>query len=101
MLPAPSSPPSSSAEGREARIRTVMDQLRPAAEQALRQMAEDLVDAPDPQLFQAVELQLRDHAHRLAAAAHQAALDGRKKGGIKAPASPAPTASGRPASSAT
>ena len=83
---------SSTLEDRETRIRTVMDQLRPAAEQALRNMAEDLVDAPDRQLFGGVELRLRDHAHELAATAHQTVLEGRKKGGTAAPASPAPTA---------
>src|SRR5262249_29906856 len=72
MLTAHASAPSSAPQDREARIATVMDQLRPAAEQALRRMAEDLVDAPDSQLFQGVELRLRDHAHELAAAAHQA-----------------------------
>jgi hypothetical protein len=46
-------------------------------------------------------LRLRDRAHELAAAAHQAGLEGRKKGGTEAPASPAPTASSRPASSTT
>ena len=78
-----------------------MDRLRPAAEQALRLMAEDLVDAPDRQLFRGVELRLRDRAHELAAAAHQAGLEGRKKGGTAGPASPAPSASPPPASSTT
>jgi hypothetical protein len=78
-----------------------MDQLRPAAEQALRRMAEDLVDAPDSQLFREAELRLRDRAHELAAAAHQAGLEGRKKGGTAAPVSPAPNASTPPASSPT
>ena len=101
MLTPHASAPSSAPQDREARIATVMDQLRPAAEQALRRMAEDLVDAPDSQLFQGVELRLRDHAHELAAAAHQAGLEGRKKGGTRAPASPALIAASRPASSST
>ena len=95
------SAPLTPSEDREARIAAVLEQLRPAAEQALRQMAEDLVDAPDRELFQGVELRLRDRAHELAAAAHRAGLEGRKKGGTAAPASPAPTASSRPASSTT
>ena len=95
--PAPSSTP----EGREARLRALMDQLRPAAEQALRQMAEELVDAPDHQLVRGAELRLRDRAHELAAAAQQAGLAGRKKGGTAGPASPAPSASPPPASSTT
>jgi hypothetical protein len=35
-----------------------MDRLRPASEQALRHMAEELVDAPDGQLFGPVGLRL-------------------------------------------
>jgi hypothetical protein len=93
--------PSSTRDDRETRIRALMDQLRPAAERALRRMAEDLVDAPDPELFRQAELRLRDRAHDLAAAAHQAGLEGRKKGATAGPASPAPGASPPPASSTT
>ena len=92
MLTPGDSTPSPTLLDREARIRAVMDQLRPAAEQFLRQAAEDLVDAPDRQLLRDVELRLRDRAHQLAARAHQAGLAGRKKGGTAAPAPPAPTA---------
>ena len=95
--PAPSSTP----DDRETRIRALMDQLRPVAEQALRRMAEELVDAPDQELFRAAELRLRDRAHELAALAHQAGLAGRKKGGTVAPASPAPAVPTPPASSTT
>jgi hypothetical protein len=101
MLPVPAPAPSSTPDGREARIRALMQQLRPAAEQALRRMAEELVDAPDPELFRDAELRLRDRAHELAAAAHQAGLEGRKKGATAAPASPAPGACTPPASSTT
>jgi hypothetical protein len=101
MLHIHPSAPSPTPEDRESRIRAVMDQLRPAAEQFLRQAAEDLVDAPDRQLFHDVELRLRDWAHELAATAHQAGLQGRKKGATAAAASPAPTACTRPASSTT
>lgn len=101
MLHPHDSAPSRTSEDREARIRALMEQLRPAADTALRQMAEELVDAPDRGLFGDIELRLRDQGHALAAAAHQAGLEGRKKGGTAAPASPAPTASSRPASSST
>lgn len=101
MLHPRASAPLATPQDREARVRALMGQLRPAAEEALRHMAEELVDAPDRQLFGDVELRLRDRAHELAAAAHQAGLEGRKKGGTEAPASPAPTASSRPASSTT
>ena len=93
--------PLTTPEDRESRIRALMDQLRPAAEQTLRQMAEALVDAPDRQLLGDVELRLRDHAHDLAATAHQTGLASRKKGGTAVPASPARTASVRPGSSST
>jgi hypothetical protein len=92
MLHLHASSSSATSEDRENRIRAVMDQLRPAAEQFLRQAAEDLVDAPDQQLLGDVELRLRDHAHDLAATAHQTGLQGRKTGGTAAPVSPAPTA---------
>ena len=101
MLHPRESTPLKTTEDRETRVRALMDQLRPAADEALRRMAEALVDAPDRGLFGDVELRLRDRAHALAAAAHQAGLEGRKKGGTAAPAPPAPTASGRPASSTT
>jgi hypothetical protein len=78
--------PPSGSEDRELRIQALMEQLRPAAEQALRCMAESLLDAPDSQLLRDVEFTLRDAAHDLAATAHQTGLAGRKKGGIKAPA---------------
>ena len=81
MLPATSSGPSATPEDREARIRAVLARLRPDADAALRRMAEDLVDAPDAQLFGDLELRLRDLGHDIATAAHQAGLDGRKKRG--------------------
>jgi len=86
---------------RAARLEALRDRLRPLVEQAAEQMAEDLLDAPDEQLFGAIEFRLRDRAHRLAAAAHQAGLDGRKKGATRAPASTAPAATPTPASSPT
>jgi hypothetical protein len=57
MLTHFSSTPSATSEDREVRIQALVEQLRPAAEQTLRQMAEQLVDAPDRQLFRNVELQ--------------------------------------------
>lgn len=83
---------------RQARIRALVEHLRPAADEALRQMAEQLVDRPDAELFGEVEYRLRDAAHDLAAAAHQAGLDARKKGGTAGPAPSAPGAGGTPGS---
>jgi hypothetical protein len=64
-------------------------------------MAERLVDLPEGQAFGQVEYDLRDLAHELAAAAHQAGLEAGKKRGTKAPASSAPAAPPTPASSRT
>ena len=81
MLNTTVSPPSATSADREARIQAVLTLLRPAAEQTLRRMAEAVVEAPDAQLFGQLKYDLRDHAHTLARAAHQAGLDGRKKRG--------------------
>ena len=89
------------ATDREARIQAARDQLRPAAEDALRKMAETLVDRPDTELFRGVEIDLRAAAHDLATAAQQVAADGRKKGATPGPASSAPTADPTPASTPT
>ncbi len=101
MLPQSLSPPSASADDRESRVRVLVDQLRPHVERAARRMAESLVDCPDAQLFGALEFALRDQAHDLAAAVHETGLEGRKKGGIRTAASPAPPAAGPPSSSTT
>jgi hypothetical protein len=85
---------------RQARIRALVEQLRPAADEALTRMAEQLVDRPDTELFGDVEYRLRDAAHDLAAAAHQAGLGARKRGGTAGPASSAPGAGRTPGSAA-
>lgn len=79
MLSETTSAPSQTAEDRETRVQALLQHLRPAAEQALRQMAERLVDLPQDKAFGQVELDLRDLAHRLAASAHQTGLDAGKK----------------------
>jgi hypothetical protein len=101
MLHARTSAPSQTPDDREARIQALLGQLRPHAEEVLRQMAERLVDLPEGQAFGQVEYDLRDLAHDLAAACHQAGLHAGKKGGTGAPASSAPTANTTPASSRT
>ena len=89
------------AETRDQRRRRLLQQLQAAAAPLLEQMADTLVDSPDPELFRAVEVRLRDLGQQVAAAAHQTGLDDRKKGGTKAPVSPAPTAVAMPATSRT
>jgi hypothetical protein len=48
-----------------------------------RRLAELLASKADAQLLGKTEFEVRDAVHRLGASALQAALDGRKKGGIK------------------
>ena len=67
------------ADGREARIQELLGRLQPHAQQALRRMAERLVDLPEGQAFGQVEYDLRDLAHALASASHQAGLEAGKK----------------------
>lgn len=81
MLTSVPSESSATSDDREARVQAILTRLRPDAEAALRRMAEALADAPDDQLFGRLELYLRDCAHQVAAAAHQAGLDDRKKRG--------------------
>jgi hypothetical protein len=64
-------------------------------------MAERLADLPEDQAFGPVEYDLRDLAHQLAAASHQAGLQAGKKRATAAPASPAPAVAPTPASSVT
>src|SRR4051812_19285343 len=78
----------------------IFEILRRDSEQDLRDLARLLASKPDGQLLGATEFALRDRVLAIAARALEAALAGRKKGGTKAPASPAPTARGAPSSSA-
>ena len=66
-------------DDRETRIQALIEQLRPDAEAALRQMAERLVDLPEEKSFGQIEYDLRDDAHRLASLAHQTGLLAGKK----------------------
>ena len=93
--------PNTTAEDREARLQALLARLRPLVERTARQLAEVLTDLPDDQIFGDIELTLRDQVHRLAADAHQAGLEGRKKGATRAPALSAPAAGTTPASTTT
>ena len=74
--------------------------LRQSADADLMAMARLLAGKADGDLLGATEFAVRDRAHRIAAAALEAALDGRKKGGTTGRRGPARTAGGRPSSSA-
>jgi len=47
---------------RQERIGTLMDQLRPKVEEALRRMVERAVDVPEAEEFGAIEYEFRDFA---------------------------------------
>jgi hypothetical protein len=66
-------------DDREERIESLLEELRPNAEQVLRQMAERLVDLSEDRSFGQIEYDLRDLARDLAAASHQTGLDAGKK----------------------
>lgn len=68
-------------ETRADRRQRILAQLQAQAAPLLEKMADTLTDAPDRELFRSVEIQARDLGQQLAAAAQQAGLDDRKKGG--------------------
>ena len=79
LQPAPSPIPEVE-ETREQRRQRLRQQLLAQALPLIDQMADTLTDAPDRELFRSVEVRLRDLGQQLAASAHQAGLDDRKKG---------------------
>ena len=101
MLKDSQSATSQTCQDREARVQALLQHLRPNAEQVLRRMAERLVDLAEDQAFGQIEYDLRDLAHELAAASHQAGLEAGKKRGTLVPAPSARTARPMPAASAT
>ena len=83
----------------EAEARRIYDALKQTSDSDLMALARLLASKADGELFGATEFQVRDAVHRLGAKALEAALDGRKKGGMTAPAGPSPAAARRPSSS--
>lgn len=77
--PAPSPTPEVE-ESRDQRRQRLRQQLLDRALPLIDQMADTLADAPDRELFRSVEVRLRDLGQQIAAKAHQAGLDDRKKG---------------------
>jgi hypothetical protein len=80
MLSESSSATPQTSEGREARRLQILSALRGEADAFLERLAEELVDLPDDQVFGAIEHTLRDLSHDFAARAHQAGIDGKKRG---------------------
>jgi hypothetical protein len=68
-------------DSRAERRQRVLARLQQAAAPLLEQLADTLVDAPDREIFRAVEVEARGLGQRLAAAAQQTGLDDREKGG--------------------
>jgi hypothetical protein len=82
----------------QAEAQRIYDVLRQAADADLHNLAQLLATKADGDLLGATEFQVRDAVHKIGAKALEAALQGRKKGGTRAPAAPAPTAARRHAS---
>ncbi len=85
----------------EAQAQVLYQRLKAAFDAEALQLARLLASKPDAQLLGATEFEVRDRVHRLGAEVLQAALAERKKGGTKAPAPAAPTATPPPAASPT
>jgi hypothetical protein len=81
MLQHPSTEAAAATTARAERRQQILARLQAQAAPLLEQMADTLVDAPDRELFRAVEIQARDLGQQLAAATQQTGLDDRKKGG--------------------
>jgi hypothetical protein len=97
-MPRRSSQPALTPE-QQAEADRIRQALLDASADDLRELAELLATKNDSNIFGATEFAVRDIVHRIGAKAIQTALDGRQKGGMTAPAAPAPTASAPPSSS--
>jgi hypothetical protein len=75
-------PTAEGAETLEQRRQRLRQQLLAQTLPLIDQMVETLVAAPDRELFRSVEVRLRDLGQQVAAAAQQAGLDDRKRGGM-------------------
>ena len=64
---------------REEQIESLMEQLRPKVEEALRQMVERAIDVSEAEEFGAIEYEFRDAGLNLANDIRQASLASRKK----------------------
>jgi hypothetical protein len=68
-------------ETREQRIESIMKELRPKVEEAVRQMVERAVDVPEAEEFGAIDFEFRDAGLGLANEVRQASVASRKKRG--------------------
>lgn len=67
----------------ELQARALADVILQKAQEEALQMARLLVSKPDHELLGATEFEVRDRVHRIGAHALEAAVNRRKKGGIK------------------
>jgi hypothetical protein len=79
----------------------IYQSLRQTTDADLRLLADLLASKPDHQLLRQTEFEVRDRVHHIGAHALQTALEERKKGATKAPASAARIATRQPGSSST
>jgi hypothetical protein len=70
-----------SLETREQRIESIMEQLRPKIDAAVREMVERAVDVPEAEEFGAIDYEFRDAGQKFANDVRQASLASRKKRG--------------------
>ncbi len=70
----------------DAEAERLFQTLRPVLEAELRQMTRLLASKPDDKLLGKTEFEVRDRVHTLGAKVIEAALNERKKGGIRGPA---------------
>jgi hypothetical protein len=66
---------------REERIETIIKELRPKIDAAVRQMVERAVDVPEAEEFGAIDFEFRDAGQKLANDVRQASVASRKKRG--------------------
>ena len=64
---------------REERIETILKELRPKLEAAVREMVERAVDVPEAEEFGAIDFEFRDAGQKLANDVRQASVASRKK----------------------
>ena len=73
--------PATANETREERIESIMKELRPKVEAAVRKMVERAVDVPEAEEFGAIDFEFRDAGQQLASDVRQASAASRKKRG--------------------
>ena len=71
--------PSGAEQTREERIETILKELRPKIEAAVREMVEKAVDVSEAEEFGAIDFELRDAGLKLANDVRQASVASRKK----------------------